>query len=347
MEEVEKRIRKGVPFQSRHSASQGQIFKSSEMSGILMTSDHGSSMLDKIPLEAFRVFDAACRHMNFSSAGRELHVTQAAVSRRIQGLEDQLGAQLFIRRGRNLALTPHGQRLAQRVRATLDYLDESLEPFRGGASEIISISASGSVSHLWLAKRLREFSHASPALSVRLLSTDAPLELASEANDLVILYANGDHPRWNLTLLMPEVLMPVAAPDYLSRGGLDPLHLSTPDIATLDLIDYERFNANWVSLRQWFTRVGAPAPLRVKPRLSFSTYSMAVDAAVRGEGVTLGSLGLIGEELASGALVTLGSERLETGYGYYLGMPRYRALAPSALQLYQHLLSAIASPDGL
>ena len=89
-------------------------------------------MLEKIPLEAFRVFDAACRFMNFSRAGRELHITQAAVSRRIQGLEDQLGAKLFTRRGRNLALTPEGERLAQRVRATLEYLEESLEPFRGG-----------------------------------------------------------------------------------------------------------------------------------------------------------------------------------------------------------------------
>lgn len=302
-------------------------------------------MLDKIPLEAFRVFDAACRHMNFSSAGRELHITQAAVSRRIQGLEDQLGAKLFTRRGRNLALTPSGERLAQRVRATLDYLDESLEPFRGNASEIISIAASGSVSHLWLAKRLRDFSHASPAVSVRLLTTDAPLELASEANDLVILYANGDHPRWNLTLLMPEVLMPVASPDYLARHSLDPHLLDISDIAALDLIDYERFNANWISFRQWFSGTRQPAPVRVKPRLSFSTYSMAVDAAVRGEGVTLGSLGLIAEELASGALVTLGSQRLETGYGYYLGMPRTRALAPAALQLHQHLLSAIAFPE--
>ncbi len=62
-------------------------------------------MLEKIPLEAFRVFDAACRAMNFSRAGRELNITQAAVSRRIKGLEDHLGTLLFTRRGRNLALT--------------------------------------------------------------------------------------------------------------------------------------------------------------------------------------------------------------------------------------------------
>lgn len=295
-------------------------------------------MLERIPLEAFRVFDASCRFMNFSRAGRELHITQAAVSRRIQGLEEQLGAKLFVRKGRNLSLTPEGERLAQRVRAMLDYLEESLEPFRGGGREIISVAASGSVSHLWLAKRLKDFDNESPGISVRLLTTDAPSELASEANDLVILYSTGEHPRWNLTLLMKEELVPVSAPAYLERRKLLPASLQPQEIAELDLIDYERFNAHWISLRQWFGRLPKPPKARIMPRLSFSTYSLAVEAALRGEGVTLGSRGLIGDELRSGALVELGTERLETGYGYYLGTPRYRSLSPGAVRLHQHLL---------
>lgn len=296
-------------------------------------------MLDRIPLEAFRVFDAACRFMNFSRAGRELHITQAAVSRRIQGLEGQLGAKLFTRRGRNLALTPEGERLFQRVRAMLEYLEESLEPFRGGGREIISIAASGSVSHLWLGKRLKDFDNESPTVSVRLLTTDSPSELASEANDLVILYSTGEHPRWNLTLLMKEILVPVASPVYLARKGLDAASLTADEIADLDLIDYERFNANWISFRQWFTRIQHPPKTRPGPRLSFSTYSLAIDAALQGEGITLGSIGLIAEQLASGALIEVGLNRIETGYGYYLGMPRYRSLSPGAAHLHQHLLA--------
>jgi DNA-binding transcriptional LysR family regulator len=299
-----------------------------------------SALLEKIPLEAFRVFDAACRLMNFSRAGRELNITQAAVSRRIKGLEDHLGAALFTRRGRNLALTPDGERLFQRVRATIEYLEESLEPFRSGGSQIISIAASGSVSHLWLGQRLKDFGKESPNISVRLLTTDAPIEVASEANDLVILYTTGEHPRWNLTLLMKEALMPVASPDYLTQRGLIADQLTVENIAALDLIDYERFNAHWISFRQWFNRV--PRPLRNRlppPRLSFSTYIMAVEAALRGEGIALGSLGLIEEQLRSGALVTVGNDRIETGFGYYLGTPRFRALSPEAAQLHRHLLS--------
>ncbi|MDK4739759.1 LysR substrate-binding domain-containing protein [Rhizobium sp. CNPSo 3464] len=296
-------------------------------------------MLEKIPLESFRVFDAAARAMNFSRAGRELNITQAAVSRRIKGLEDHLGAALFTRRGRNLALTPEGERLFQRVRATLEYLEESLEPFRAGTGEIISIAASGSVSHLWLGQRLKDFGKESPGISVRLLTTDSPSELASETNDLVILYSTGEHPRWNLTLLMKEVLVPIASPNYLASRGLEPQALTSADIAGLDLIDYERFNAHWISFRQWFGRIGNPLRSKLpRPRLSFSTYIMAVEAALRGEGIALGSLGLIEEHLRSGALITIGNDRVESGFGYYLGAPRFRALSPEASQLHRHLL---------
>ncbi len=296
-------------------------------------------MLEKIPLEAFRVFDAAARAMNFSRAGRELNITQAAVSRRIKGLEDHLGATLFTRRGRNLALTPDGERLFQRVRATLEYLEESLEPFRTGTGEIISIAASGSISHLWLGQRLRDFGKESPGISVRLLTTDVHSELASENNDLIIIYSTGEHPRWSLTPLLNEVLVPVASPDYLTARGLDPQALTAVDIAGLDLIDYERANAHWISFRQWFGRIGDPLKGKLpRPRLSFSTYIMAVEASLRGEGIALGSLGLIEEYLQSGALVTVGNDRVESGFGYYLGAPRFRALSPEAAQLHRFLL---------
>lgn len=72
-------------------------------------------LLDRTPLEAFRVFDAASRHMNFSRAGRELDITRAAVSRRIKMPKGRLGSALFSHNGRNLELAPQRERLFQRV----------------------------------------------------------------------------------------------------------------------------------------------------------------------------------------------------------------------------------------
>lgn len=304
------------------------------------------AMLAHIPLEAFRVFDAACRHMNFSRAGRELNITQAAVSRRIKGLEDHLGTQLFARSGKNLALTPRGERLFQRVRASLDYLEESLEPFRTGAGQSISLAASGSVSHLWLGPRLRDFSRDNPDVALRLVTSDSPADLASENNDLVILYSAGEHPRWRLTPLLTETLAPVASPDYIARKGLDAAAIVPADLIALDLIDYERFNANWISFRPWLERI-APQALRKappRPHLTFSTYALAIDAAISGDGVALGSLDLLAAALAEGTLVQLGETRLVTGYGYHLGLPKFRTSPPEALRLHDSLLASRAGP---
>ena len=61
------------------------------------------------PLKAMPVFEAAARHLSFTLAADELHVTQAAISHQIKGLEDWLGVELFHRFNRRLALTEAGQ----------------------------------------------------------------------------------------------------------------------------------------------------------------------------------------------------------------------------------------------
>ena len=61
-----------------------------------------------LPLNALRAFEAAARHLSFAKAAGELHVTPGALSHIIRGLEAKLGARLFERRVRAIALTPRG-----------------------------------------------------------------------------------------------------------------------------------------------------------------------------------------------------------------------------------------------
>lgn len=296
-------------------------------------------MLSHIPLEAFRVFEAAARHGNFTAAARELGVTQAAVSRRIRGLEDRLQAALFLRNGRNLQLTPAGRQLHTRTRAALDYLAEALSPFAPGAAAApVSIVASGSVTHLWLGPHLRAFAREHPGVSVRLTTTDAMEELADDRHDVTVLYGSGAHPRWRLAPLIAEDLVPVASPAYLAERGIRP-PMTAHGIAALDLIDYDRVNAHWIPPSVWFERNGAPLPAD-KPRVIFSSYLPAIEAALRGDGVTLGSLGLIAGHLAAGRLVALSASVLCTGFGYWLGLPQHRAVSEDALALHRLLLQA-------
>ena len=74
------------------------------------------------PTNSLVVFEAATRHRNFTRAGEELQVTQSAVSRQIQLLEDHLGTSLFQRRSRGLELTPEGERLHRAVAMGLEHI---------------------------------------------------------------------------------------------------------------------------------------------------------------------------------------------------------------------------------
>ncbi|MEM9145039.1 MAG: LysR substrate-binding domain-containing protein [Pseudomonadota bacterium] len=297
------------------------------------------TMLSRIPLEAFRVFEAAARHGNFSAAARELGVTQAAVSRRIRGLEDQLGAALFLRRGRHVRLSEAGRQLHTRTRAALDYLEEALAPFQTEATQRpVALVAAGSVSHLWLGPHVRAFAREHPGVSLRLTTSDAMGDLANDHHDVTILYGSGEHPKWRLSPLVAEELVPVAAPSLLAETGLAP-PLTPSEILRLDLIDYARVNAHWIPPAAWFDAEGQPVPAD-KPRLSFTSYLSAIEAAVQGDGVTLGSLGLIAGHIAAGRLVALSPSVLSTGFGYHLGLPRNRSVSADALALYRHLLTA-------
>src|SRR5438034_5807086 len=66
------------------------------------------------PLETFRFFEAAARHLNFTHAAEEMHVTHGAVSQRIKRLEEHLGTPLFRRSDRGMLLTDEGHRLLER-----------------------------------------------------------------------------------------------------------------------------------------------------------------------------------------------------------------------------------------
>lgn len=97
-----------------------------------MTSDYDRRLVDRMSLDAFRIFETAARNMNFTAAARELAVTQAAVSRRIQKLEADLQTQLFRRVGRRLTLTAEGETLYRRVKASLDFSPTAWKRSRPG-----------------------------------------------------------------------------------------------------------------------------------------------------------------------------------------------------------------------
>ena len=88
---------------------------------------------DVPPLELLVAFEAAARHLSFTRAGDEIALTQSAVSRQIQALEERLGVALFRRMHRALVLTEEGRVFQQATVEALNAIDRRYESYLGMA----------------------------------------------------------------------------------------------------------------------------------------------------------------------------------------------------------------------
>ena len=92
------------------------------------------------PLNALRAFEAAARHLSFTRAAEELHVTQTAISHQIKALEERLGVQLFRRLPRGLLLTEEAQRYLPPVRAAFDQIAAATDRLCRDRAGILTVS---------------------------------------------------------------------------------------------------------------------------------------------------------------------------------------------------------------
>src|SRR4030095_5129204 len=106
-------------------------------------------------LDLLKGFEAAARYLSFTRAAEELFLTQSALSRQTQTLEDQLGLPLFERRHRQLLLTEAGQRLQTTAKSMLDQLTQTVAAIRRNqAVQSLRVSTNQPFASLWLIPRL-------------------------------------------------------------------------------------------------------------------------------------------------------------------------------------------------
>src|ERR1043165_9428372 len=121
------------------------------------------------PLDLLRGFEAAARHLSFTRAAAELFLTQSAVSRQIQALEEFLGLPLFERRHKALALTDAGQSYYRTVTASLGELREATRRLRESRTgHVLTVTTTVSFASTWLVPRLARFRKEHPRTDVRI-----------------------------------------------------------------------------------------------------------------------------------------------------------------------------------
>jgi LysR family glycine cleavage system transcriptional activator len=264
-------------------------------------------------LHGLSAFNAAARHMNFTRAAEELGVSQSAVSHQIRQLELRLKAQLFIRKHRHLALTEVGQALHQEVQIGFAH-------FSRGLSDIDALKTSGAVqvdvtprfALKWLSPRLSRFSRAFPAVKLVYQQATKSTDFSTSNADASIEWHLNEPGDRHSHLLLPARFSPICSPDLLT--GPNPLR-QPADIRNHTVM-FERDGRTW---SKWFEAAGCPG-LDPAEWVAIDDGNFRVQTAMNGQGIDLGSLELLSDELASGQLVQPFDVVLEAG-GYYLTYP--------------------------
>lgn len=280
-------------------------------------------------MSALATFEAAARLGSFTQAAAELGVTQAAVSRQVKLLEDDLNTPLFVRAHRRVVLTAGGAALAATVSAAFASMAEMIETIRQPhLPNSVTIGATLAFSHFWILPRLSEFRAAHPEIKLKLVADDSPTDLRRDRLDAVIRFGRAPFSDGRSIASHPDEVFPVCSPELLHRLGLDPRAV---DLQRLPLIASDIVNPSWLTWRTWAQAAGLGAALGRAPdlsRLRFNHYTDTIEAAVNGEGVALGWATLLAGHLADGRLIRLGVGRVVTVDRYHVVVPSGRE--PSA-----------------
>ena len=254
-----------------------------------------------------RAFEAVSRHLSFRAAADELSLTQSAISRQIQSLEEDMGATLLLRGTRKVELTQEGAMFLRALAPSLARIDSSVQQIRQSQGRrVVNVNTFASFASMWLLPQLEAFQRDHPEMDIRVSATDVVVNTTDPEFDLIVRFTGRHTAPPGSQLLFGEVITPVISPwlaEQIRNGQAPPLskpeHLSQ---YTLTEEDDNRPSAEFLSWRHWLAQQGAPD---VQPRrwlyLNF-TYQQ-VQSALAGQGVALARLPLVVEQLERGDLV--------------------------------------------
>ena len=284
------------------------------------------------PLNALRAFEVVARHLSFSRAAEELHVTKAAVSQQVRALEQDVGARLVERNGRGLQLTESGAAGAGTLAEGFALLAKAARAMREGKGRrFLVINSTPSFAATWLVGRIGKFKARHPETDVLIDANPIDEALESGAADALIRWGAGEFTGLTATLLFKEDVFPVCAPRLVA--GDDPLR-SPDDLArhTLLHLNWNPAHGSWPTWSDWLKAAGA-RQVEATHGVFFNNMAMTLRAAAQGQGVALTSFAIAADELAAGRLVAPFKTSVSTPFGYYFvcrpdeaGSPRIRAL---------------------
>ena len=285
------------------------------------------------PLDFLRGFESAARHLSFTRAAAELFLTQSAVSRQIQALEEFVGVALFERKHKALALTEAGKSYYRTVGPVLEQLREATRRLRETRTgHVLTVTTTVSFASMWLVPRLGRFRKQQPDLDVRITATHEVADLEREGIDLAIRDSAVNRAPAGAVPLVSEHLAAICSPEYLREAKAAGHALTEPsDLRYHNLIFLDDPSGRWpwLSWRAWLEAMGVE-DLEPAGRVSFSQYDQVYNAALHGHGIALGRMSIARAMIREKRLVALFGREQRLARAFYAVYAKDAATRPEA-----------------
>ena len=283
-------------------------------------------------LNGLKAFEAAARHESFTRAAEELSVTQGAVSHQVKALETELGLKLFNRERQRLVITEAGRTYLEVVRDALDRIAAGTERLQQrGRAGVLTISTSPNFAAKWLVHRMGRFAEQHPSIELRVSAALHHVDFAREDVDLAIRHADAPAPGLNCTRLCTEEQFPVCSPKLLT--GRHAIR-KPADLAHHTLL-HVNDRKDWA---RWLDAAGVKSVDAAKGPV-LNQASMAIDAAIDGQGVAIARTGLAAWDLIGGRLIQPFDVKLPAPFAYWIVCPKAAAQLPKIVAIRDWLLA--------
>ena len=261
-------------------------------------------------MKALLALEAAARTGSLTAAAAELNVTHSAISQRIKTLETHFGQALLARGARGVTPTPQADQFLEALRASLDRVALAAGQLaRSGEKRVLSVNALPSLTLRWLIPRLSSFQLANPRIEIRVATSVERPGALKDAHDVVIRRSPMAREGHACVRFLDDVQGPVAAPAYLARHRIE---------APADCLDHTLLHlaSRPDAWKRWFgaAGVGLKAPLTGPV---FDHFFLSLTAASNQLGIAIGSLAIIGDDLAQGRLRRLFPDIVIRGSGFH------------------------------
>lgn len=277
-----------------------------------------------LALDNLRSFAAVARSLSFRGAADELHITQSAISRRIQSIEDELGLALFVRDTRKVELTLAGEALLQATTQALDRIDRTVTRLRSDhARRHVSVTTFGTFATLWLLPRLAGFQERHADIDIRIAASDKLVDNDDPDLDVALRMVVDSPVPPHAERMFGEVMTPVASPMLLSlaKAGRVPPITRVADLNRHALFEQDDSHpgSRYDSWSHWSLARGE-AEITPRRRITVNYGHQGIQAAIAGQGLALGRLPLIHDAIERGELVEVfgKSARLAVPTSYWM-----------------------------